>query len=82
MEDKIRSQFLRGFMSLYNGTLRNFCKHDKIRDIVKARGIEDYEPSYKGLKLSGRFLPRLHSNYEPSYKGLKLVVLRYCCERV
>ena len=51
MEDKIRSQFLQGFMSLYNGTLRNFCKHDKIRDIVKARGIEDYEPSYKGLKL-------------------------------
>ena len=49
-EDKIRFQFLQEFASLENGTLRNFCKRVKIRYVVTMRGIEDYEPSYKGLK--------------------------------
>ena len=52
MEDKVRAEFLRGFTSLLNGTLRNFCKRDKIRDVVNKGCAEDYEPSYKGLKLA------------------------------
>ena len=70
-EDKIRFQFLREFASLENATLRNFCKRDKIRDVVMIRGIEDYEPSYKGLKPENNSNPEKPTNYEPSYKGLK-----------
>ena len=62
LEDKIRFQFLRGFTSLLNGTLRNFCKRDKIRNIVIKGCAEDYEPSYKGLKLSFP-LPHFHRTY-------------------
>ena len=38
-------------MSLIKITLRNFCKRTKIFNIVIMRCVEDYEPSYKGLKL-------------------------------
>ncbi len=38
-------------MSLCVETLRNFCKRVKIPAVVVMRGVEDYEPSYKGLKL-------------------------------
>ena len=43
-------------MCLTSKILRNFCKRVKIRDVVMMRGIEDYEPSYKGLKL---FTPQI-----------------------
>ena len=44
-------------MSLCAITLRNLCKRVKIRGVVVVRGVEDYEPSYKGLKqLEKRFL--------------------------
>ena len=39
-------------MSLCAITLRNLCKRVKIRGVVVVRGVEDYEPSYKGLKPS------------------------------
>ena len=38
-------------MSLCAITLRNLCKRVKIRGVVVVRGVEDYEPSYKGYKL-------------------------------
>ena len=54
-----------------NSFLRNSCKHVKIPDIVIARGVDSYEPSYKGLKHIATFVPAIAMSYEPSYKGLK-----------
>ncbi len=56
-------------MCLTSKILRNFCKRVKIYNIVMMRGIEDYEPSYKGLKPRCAFIKSQNVNYEPSYKG-------------
>ena len=38
--------WLQGFTSLPNKTLRNYCKHAKIPNVVNMRPVKGYEPSY------------------------------------